>query len=74
MESAMLCVSIMKLLNEYNERKTFKLKATLIQLLKENNIKHRIKDFMLIQALYNDIDYRSHFRLTRSSVEVSYFY
>jgi hypothetical protein len=41
MESAMFCVSIMKLLNDYNYRKSFKLKAALIQLLNENNVKHR---------------------------------
>jgi len=46
-----------------------KKKKLLIQLLSKN-VKARITNFMSITSLYDDIDFKSHFRLTRSSVEV----
>lgn len=39
------------------------------QYLKTSKV--RIKNVMLITSLYDDIDFKCHFRLTRSSVEVS---
>jgi len=47
-----------------------KKKKLLIQLLSKN-AKIRITNFMLVTSLYDDIDFKSHFRLTRNSVEVT---
>jgi len=46
-----------------------KKKKLLIQLLSKN-AKARITNFMLVTSLYDDIDFKSHFRLTRNSVEL----
>jgi len=35
------------------------------------NSKIRITNFMLVTSMYDDLDFKSHFRLTRSSIEVS---
>lgn len=48
-----------------------KLKKCLVLLLKEKGC--RITTFMYTVSNYNEIEFRSHFRLSRSSIEVSYF-
>jgi len=36
-----------------------------------SNSKIRITNFMLVTSMYDNLDFKSHFRLTRSSIEVS---
>ncbi|XP_029342168.1 uncharacterized protein LOC115033548 [Acyrthosiphon pisum] len=45
-----------------------KKKMLLLNNLKNNRV--RITNFMLVTSLYNDFDFKSHFRLNRNSVEV----
>lgn len=46
-------------------------KKNLLLRLTSKTSKVRIRNFMVITSLYDDIDFKCHFRLTRSSVEVS---
>lgn len=49
-----------------------KLKKCLLLLLKQKA--HRIRTCMVTVSKYNEIEFRSHFRLSRSSVEVSCYF
>ena len=48
-----------------------KQKKILHHRLSISNSKIRITNFMLVTSMYDDLDFKSHFRLTRSSIEVS---
>lgn len=56
----------LKCLNESLDSK----KRLLVQLYLKTSSKVRIRNFMMITSLYDEIDFKCHFRLTRSSVEV----
>eukprot|EP00102_Acyrthosiphon_pisum_P020794 XP_016658004.1 PREDICTED: uncharacterized protein LOC107883089 [Acyrthosiphon pisum] len=45
-------------------------KKNLLLRLTSKTSKVRIRNFMVITSLYDDIDFKCHFRLTRSSVEI----
>ncbi|CAI6367762.1 unnamed protein product [Macrosiphum euphorbiae] len=63
-------VLLLSLNHLQNINKSLDIKKKLLIQLLSKNAKARITNFMLVTSLYDDIDFKSHFRLTRNSVEV----
>lgn len=74
MDNLSRCVVLFGLnhLNVINSSLDKKKKKILIDIALKNP-KIRIQNFMVVISLYDDLDFKSHFRLTRSSVEVIQF-
>ena len=58
-------------LNHLQEMNTSLDKKKILLMNQLKNTKARITNYMLVTNLYNDLDFKSHFRLNMNSVEVN---